>query len=221
MLLGSSDRKTTRKLDLKTSKHFNRSNFIQKSRWSWLVCVAAIFLMLNCQYAEAIIARPSSITGSITGMTVKADLVKTRRSLQILAQDNQQTHQQSAQLSVLELAICGAFASMVGDLIMHPVDTVKVFQQTSKAAVSLVSAAAQIWSKSGFLGFYPGVGPYVIADGISGAIKFAAFEVRFISSSIGSIKFFTLRRFLKLGLRTVSQFVFTRYLDLYAQLVQC
>jgi hypothetical protein len=60
---------------------------------------------------------------------------------------------------------------------MHPIDTIKIFQQTSAVSVSLVSAAAQIFKRSGLSGFYSGVGPYVFADGISGAIKFAVFEV--------------------------------------------
>lgn len=80
-------------------------------------------------------------------------------------------------LTILELCLCGAFASAIGDFVMHPVDTIKVFQQTSKTGVSLLAAVSEIWTKGGLFGFYPGVGAYVFTDSISGAIKFAVFEI--------------------------------------------
>ena len=50
-------------------------------------------------------------------------------------------------------------------------------QQTSVAAVGVLSTAAAIFKQGGVAGFYPGVLPYCVADGISGAIKFAVFEM--------------------------------------------
>eukprot|EP01035_Chromulina_nebulosa_P022007 gene22007-28490_t len=83
----------------------------------------------------------------------------------------------SQALTIIELCICGAFASAFGDFVMHPVDTVKVFQQTAQSSISIFAAASTIFKKSGILGFYPGVIPYCLSDGVSGAIKFVVFEV--------------------------------------------
>lgn len=64
---------------------------------------------------------------------------------------------------ITDLWINKAFASAFGDFVMHPVDTVKVFQQTSTSAISLLAAWGQVFKKAGILGFYSGVGPYVVA----------------------------------------------------------
>lgn len=80
-------------------------------------------------------------------------------------------------LNALELCLCGAVSTMIGDFVMHPVDTIKIVQQTSSSALSFLSAASQIFRARGIPGFFPGVGPYLLCDGISGAIKFATFEV--------------------------------------------
>ncbi len=95
----------------------------------------------------------------------------------IASSDVNKTTEPSESLSVIELAICGAFASAFGDFVMHPVDTIKVIQQTSSASVGILATAVNIFKQAGIAGFYPGVAPYCIADGISGAIKFAVFEV--------------------------------------------
>ena len=50
-----------------------------------------------------------------------------------------------AVLNGFDLCLCGAFATVVGDFIMHPVDTIKVFQQASKTSVSIVGAIRAIW----------------------------------------------------------------------------
>ena len=80
-------------------------------------------------------------------------------------------------LNALELCLCGAVSTMIGDFVMHPVDTIKIVQQTSTKALSFLAAASQIFRSQGIPGFFPGVGPYLVCDGISGAIKFATFEV--------------------------------------------
>lgn len=89
--------------------------------------------------------------------------------------DHSQTNSKNT-LSLWELCVCGAFASAFADFVMHPIDTIKVFQQTSKVATTILSATSQIWKSGGIIGFYPGVLPYVFADSISGSIKFAVFE---------------------------------------------
>ncbi len=81
------------------------------------------------------------------------------------------------QLNPLELCLCGAFATAFGDFVMHPVDTIKITQQTATVAVNLFQTAKNILITKGILGFYPGVIPYLIGDGISGAFKFTTFEL--------------------------------------------
>ena len=70
-----------------------------------------------------------------------------------------------------------AFATAFGDFVMHPIDTIKIMQQTAENPISLIETAKLIFTKSGIGGFYPGVVPYLIADGLSGAMKFATFEL--------------------------------------------
>ena len=84
---------------------------------------------------------------------------------------------QEVTLNAFDLCLCGAFATAFGDFVMHPVDTIKVTQQAATLAVDIITTAKNIFSKGGVMGFYPGVLPYMTADGLSGAIKFASFEV--------------------------------------------
>jgi hypothetical protein len=37
----------------------------------------------------------------------------------------------ASELNLLELCLCGAFATAIGDFIMHPIDTIKISQQTA------------------------------------------------------------------------------------------
>jgi hypothetical protein len=83
----------------------------------------------------------------------------------------------SVSLNALELCLCGAVSTMIGDFVMHPIDTIKVVQQTSAQSIGFLSAANAIVTAKGLLGFFPGVIPYLACDGISGAIKFASFEL--------------------------------------------
>mmetsp|Transcript_4890 Transcript_4890/g.7271 ORF Transcript_4890/g.7271 Transcript_4890/m.7271 type:complete len:365 (-) Transcript_4890:71-1165(-) len=88
--------------------------------------------------------------------------------------------QSAERLGPLKLCFCGAIATMFGDFIMHPIDTIKIVQQATGVGKKLNFAAAvrQILSgPAGVLGFYSGVVPYLISDGTCGAIKFASFEV--------------------------------------------
>lgn len=76
---------------------------------------------------------------------------------------------------LLDIIIAGAVATVAGDVAMHPVDTVKTVQQAS--GMSLGSAIRSIAKRPNPVGaFYEGVVPYAIADGLSGAVKFATYE---------------------------------------------
>jgi hypothetical protein len=70
-------------------------------------------------------------------------------------------------------------------------------QQTSTSSIGILATALTIFKNSGVSGFYPGVVPYCIADGVSGSIKFAVFEIskRYSESKIDK-KFHPVSRFL-------------------------
>jgi solute carrier family 25 S-adenosylmethionine transporter 26 len=80
-------------------------------------------------------------------------------------------------LNPFDLCLCGSFATALGDFLMHPLDTIKIMQQSGKVKGGLFQVARQIFKDSGIAGFYPGVTAYVMGDGLSGAVKFASFEV--------------------------------------------
>jgi len=80
-------------------------------------------------------------------------------------------------LNLVDLAIAGAIASAFADFVMHPIDTIKTRQQASKIALSITEACTKIYNCCGFTGFYAGVRPMVIGDGLAGAIKFATYEM--------------------------------------------
>lgn len=80
-------------------------------------------------------------------------------------------------LNPFDLCLCGSFATALGDFLMHPIDTIKIVQQSGKNTGGIFQVARQIFKESGVGGFYPGVAAYVIGDGLSGAVKFASFEV--------------------------------------------
>ena len=90
----------------------------------------------------------------------------------------------SYKLNAAEVCLCGAFATVFGDFCLHPIDTIKVTQQAAGTALSFFGAVKQIFTSQGPLGFYQGVVPYLVGDGASGAVKFAAFEVRQLSAEI-------------------------------------
>lgn len=78
-------------------------------------------------------------------------------------------------LPLADVALAGALATVAGDVAMHPVDTVKTIQQAS--GMSMFAAIRSI-SKgpNPISSFYDGVVPYCVADGLSGMVKFAAYE---------------------------------------------
>jgi len=89
-------------------------------------------------------------------------------------------------LNGLDLCLCGAFATVIGDFVMHPVDTIKVTQQASSTSISILQAVAKIMAQGGLGAFFQGVVPYLIGDGSAGAVKFATFEVsqRFVEKRV-------------------------------------
>lgn len=104
------------------------------------------------------------------------DLVQTSGTI-IASADKADTKKAIVTLNAWELCFCGAIATAFGDFVMHPIDTIKVTQQAATQVTSIMVVAKTIWAKSRIAGFYPGVIPYMTADGLSGAIKFATFEL--------------------------------------------
>jgi solute carrier family 25 S-adenosylmethionine transporter 26 len=81
------------------------------------------------------------------------------------------------ELSGSEMAAAGAFATAFGVVIMHPVDTIKTLQQSAEGAgLNMVQASSRIMKNGGMGAMYSGLGPYVTADGMAGALKFASYE---------------------------------------------
>ena len=121
----------------------------------------------------------------IDAKVLRLPSLRTRKSIILRTADadnNQHTRKHGkasdqVTLSALEQSLCGALATSIGDLVMHPVDTVKVYQQSEGVGTSLAAATMHIFRKGGLSSFYAGVVPYCVSDGLSGAIKFGAFEV--------------------------------------------
>jgi solute carrier family 25 S-adenosylmethionine transporter 26 len=99
-------------------------------------------------------------------------------------------------LNAFDLCLCGALATVIGDFAMHPIDTIKIVQQSAVVAQGFFESAKFILKTSGAGGFYQGVGPYLMADGMSGAIKFATFEIskRFLETKLPA-KFYSATQF--------------------------
>lgn len=79
--------------------------------------------------------------------------------------DTKLTTPRKVSLNAFDLCICGALATAFGDFVMHPVDTIKVLQQTSTTAKSMFMVAKELFARKGISGFYSGVVPYMTADG--------------------------------------------------------
>jgi len=80
-------------------------------------------------------------------------------------------------LTSIELACAGAFATVIGDLTMHPIDCIKTLQQSTEGrGLSMIGASQKILQKSGPAGFFSGVGTYVVSDGLAGSVKFSSYE---------------------------------------------
>jgi hypothetical protein len=75
------------------------------------------------------------------------------------------------------LALAGSATTLVADVIMHPVDCVKILQQSDAGyGLSLAGAAAALWDRDGISGFYSGFVTYALSDAAGGALKFAVWE---------------------------------------------
>lgn len=120
-----------------------------------------------------LILATTSLIHSICYKTHSKKQKRVPRPLNSLIGSNSGT---SKSLNAFEVCLCGAFATIIGDFVMHPVDTVKITQQAAATTITALEAIKQIIARGGPLAFYQGVVPYLVADGLSGAVKFATFE---------------------------------------------
>ena len=139
-----------------------------------LLSVAAVLIVLAAAHA---IATPGSRLGSGLKASFLHDRTRDndKKDVSVLAASAAKKSEVS--LNPFDLCLCGSFATALGDFLMHPIDTIKIVQQSGKNTGGLFQVAGQIFKESGLAGFYPGVTAYVIGDGLSGAVKFASFEV--------------------------------------------
>ena len=80
-------------------------------------------------------------------------------------------------LSEIDLAISGIVASIVGVSAMHPIDVIKVLQQSSAGhGLSMPQAFASILSQRGPFGFYRGIGPAIFTESSAAVMKFPVYE---------------------------------------------
>lgn len=86
---------------------------------------------------------------------------------------------ESVMSSLVVPMVAGGVATAVGDLAVHPFDTIKTMTQSSSTgeASTFMGASRQILRETGPLGFYAGVGPFVLLDSLSGCIKFGVYEL--------------------------------------------
>lgn len=143
-----------------------------------LLCLL-LALCLSVQISMSMAARPSKrFTGVMAAALNKGDANAEKdgkkNSAKVVAKGNDN---EEPTLNAFDLCIAGSVATALGDLSLHPIDTIKTTQQTSEVVESMFAVAKKIWKTSGLKGFYPGVVPYVAGDGLSGAVKFASFEL--------------------------------------------
>jgi len=89
--------------------------------------------------------------------------------------------QQSKTLPLVQLALAGAFTTLLADAVIHPIDCIKTLQQSDLAwqlglHSSMFRSASYLFEASGLAGFYHGFFVYAFADAVGGACKFAVWE---------------------------------------------
>lgn len=83
----------------------------------------------------------------------------------------------SAKLNTKDYMICGGVSTAITDLLLFPLDTIKVTQQSSKQVISGTQALQQILKSGGGLSaLYKGALGYAAIDGLGSALFFAVFE---------------------------------------------
>jgi solute carrier family 25 S-adenosylmethionine transporter 26 len=78
-------------------------------------------------------------------------------------------------LSSKDYMVCGGLSTAITDVLLFPVDTIKVTQQSTTAGLTMKQAIEKV-SERGLGAFYKGALGYSFFDGFGAAIFFATYE---------------------------------------------
>ena len=79
-------------------------------------------------------------------------------------------------LTAQDYMLCGGISTALTDLLLFPVDTIKVTQQSSKELLKFSSALSQVIKTGGLPSLYKGALGYGLMDGLGGALFFSVYE---------------------------------------------
>ena len=79
-------------------------------------------------------------------------------------------------LSATDYMLCGGVSTALTDLLLFPVDTIKVTQQSSKELLKFNKALSQVIKAGGLPALYKGALGYAMVDGLGGALFFSVYE---------------------------------------------
>ena len=82
----------------------------------------------------------------------------------------------TAKLTPADYMLCGGLSTALTDLLLFPVDTIKVTQQSSKEIMSSSKALNQVLKSGGIPALYKGALGYATVDGLGGALFFSVYE---------------------------------------------
>lgn len=111
---------------------------------------ALLVLLLALAVVDPAAARPMSISSAVHSMRqthnhASESTKHAANKASAVSVSAAASADSSKSLNGLELCLAGAFATVFGDFIMHPVDTIKVFQQASAANIGIIQAVRAIW----------------------------------------------------------------------------
>lgn len=82
----------------------------------------------------------------------------------------------SAELNTMDYMSCGGLSTAITDVLLYPIDTIKVRQQSSRIRLTLSQVFKDIMKTNGPIGLYKGVVSYAGIDGCGAAIFFTVYE---------------------------------------------
>ena len=86
------------------------------------------------------------------------------------------TASNASALTSTDYMFCGGLSTALTDLLLFPVDTIKVTQQSSKEIMSSSKALNQVLKSGGIPALYKGALGYATVDGLGGALFFSVYE---------------------------------------------
>eukprot|EP00529_Nitzschia_sp_RCC80_P025209 CAMPEP_0113464820 /NCGR_PEP_ID=MMETSP0014_2-20120614/13402_1 /TAXON_ID=2857 /ORGANISM="Nitzschia sp." /LENGTH=532 /DNA_ID=CAMNT_0000356921 /DNA_START=35 /DNA_END=1633 /DNA_ORIENTATION=- /assembly_acc=CAM_ASM_000159 len=137
--------------------------------------------IMDSSSSDTITATGSSSSSSISSSSLADEITRNLQKRTTVGVDDISSNDSdigNAQLAIWKLAAAGAVATVIGDVSIHPIDSIKTLQQSDEGlGMSLGTAAYIMYSQfGGISAFYKGFLTYGICDGIGGALKFATYE---------------------------------------------